>query len=339
MTDRLPPRRGFTLIELLVVIAIIAILIGLLLPAVQKVREAAARVKCQNNLKQMALGVANYEGANGKYLLNSTGSLGATAAPFSAGWVTEILPYIEQDNLARMYDRNANWYDPSNQTFLRTRVSTFECPSAVRPGRAFEYTTVYGSSKPRALIEGAPIDYANVSGLGSGVIARLSLGLTGDSFKGPISFGTTARVADITDGLSNTLLLAECAGRPYLWQRGKQISSPEPPGTPPTPKTWSTSNPYPFPTGGVWGSSLKGMSIDVTTFDGVSGDSSSAFAVSWGDCTVNCTNDNEVYAFHSGGANVAMADGSVRFLKESIPLPVLCAMTSRSGGEVIPGDY
>ncbi len=331
-------RAGFTLIELLVVIAIIALLVGLLLPAVQKVREASARIKCANNLKQMALAVANLETTTGQYPLNSTGSLGATAAPFSAGYVTDLLPYVEQDNVFKIYSRNANWYDPANQPPRMTRVGTFECPSATRPGQAFEYTTVYGSSQPRALIEGAPIDYANTSGVSGGLNSRLSLGLSGDDLKGPISFGTPAKVASITDGTSNTILFAECAGRPFLWQKRRQIASPLPPGAPPTPKTWSTSNPYPFPTGGTWISSLKGMSIDGASFDGVTGDSSPAFGVSWGDCTVNCSNDNEVYSFHAGGANVAMADGSARFLKESTPIRVLAALVTRSGGEVIPGD-
>jgi prepilin-type N-terminal cleavage/methylation domain-containing protein/prepilin-type processing-associated H-X9-DG protein len=331
-------RRGFTLIELLVVIAIIAILIGLLLPAVQKVREAAARAKCSNNLKQLALAATNQETTYGTYPPNSTGSLGATAPPYSAGYVTDFLPFVEQDPLYKAYNKDANWYDPANQAVRMTRVPTFECPSATRPGQAFEYTTVYGSSQPRALIEGAPIDYANTSGVSSGLNSRLSLGLSGDQLKGPISSGAPAKAAAVTDGLSNTIIFAECAGRPFLWQRGKLVSSPLPPGTPPTPKTWSTSNPYPFMTGGTWASSLKGMSIDGASYDGVTGDSSSAFGVSWGDCTVNCSTDNEVYAFHPGGANVAMCDGSVRFLRETTPIRVLAALVTRSGGEVITGD-
>ena len=329
-------RRAFTLIELLVVIAIIAILIGLLLPAVQKVREAASRMKCSNNLKQMALAMANFEGTYQTYPQNSTGSLGATAPPWSTGYVPDLLPFLEQDNLLRLYNKNANWHDAANQAARMTRVSTFECPSTNRPGQAFEYTAI-ASGGPRVITEGAPIDYANTSGLGSGLDFRLN-NLGTERRKGIISFGKPAKHTVVTDGLSNTLMFAEVAGRPYLWQRRRLNSSPLPPGTPPTPKTWSTSNPYPFPTGGTWASSLKGMSIDGASFDGVTGDSSSAFAVSWGDCTINCSTDNEIYSFHPGGANVAMGDGSVRFLRESISIQALAALVTRAGDEVIPSD-
>src|SRR5437762_2445154 len=105
-------RRGFTLIELLVVIAIIAILIGLLLPAVQKVRDAAARVQCQNNLKQLGLALHNYESAN-RAFPSSVRPAGVTPLP-RISWTIGLLPYIEQDNLRRNFDLNSNWNSAAN---------------------------------------------------------------------------------------------------------------------------------------------------------------------------------------------------------------------------------
>src|SRR5436309_470327 len=137
-------RRGFTLIELLVVIAIIAVLIGLLLPAVQKVREAANRMKCQNNLKQLGLALHNYESGNGHfppaYVRTSgkqSGSAYSVLYPdgnwnglYGWAWGTLLLPYVEQDNLYKTLRLDLPCWAPENASLVKTKLPIFLCPSA-----------------------------------------------------------------------------------------------------------------------------------------------------------------------------------------------------------------
>jgi prepilin-type N-terminal cleavage/methylation domain-containing protein/prepilin-type processing-associated H-X9-DG protein len=325
-------RHGFTLVELLVVIAIIGIMVGLLLPAVQVAREAARRMQCSNNLKQLGLSLHNYESAFRVWPAHSSGpTQGPGYTARRASWFTAILSFVEQDGLLKQYDPSKHWHDPANAGSVLTNVPVMRCPSSLdREG--FEWTvlvdyanatTTTASLGPRIFYKGAITDYSNVGGVGTQLNAVLPVRLS-DPLNCGILRGTASRLSEVTDGLSNTLLVVECAGRPNLYQNGRLI----PDGT--TTKTWSGSSSVtrPFPTGGVWASHSKGFLVDGALADGNT-------LIRPGTCSVNCSNDNEVYSFHTGGAEVLMADGSVRYLSSSVSIDQLAALVSRNGSEVV----
>ena len=208
-------RAAFTLIELLVVIAIIAILIGLLLPAVQKVRESAARISCTNNLKQVGLGLYNYESAFRSFPTSTRPAVGPRVS-----WTISLLPYIEQGNLGRSYDVTQNWDAPANLPLTSTPIKIFQCPSAPQPNR------LDGDPQPPAVW--APIvavtDYAAVTGVDP-TLAALYPGQI-QALPGILIRNDVATIAAVTDGLSNTIMLAESAGRPQVYRHGKAFGSP-----------------------------------------------------------------------------------------------------------------
>ncbi|MCO8121052.1 DUF1559 domain-containing protein [Stieleria sp. TO1_6] len=326
-------RCGFTLVELLVVIAIIGILVGLTLPAVQAAREAARRMQCSNHLKQIGLALHNYESAFRVWPAQSTGpGPGAQFCARRGSWFTAILPFYEQDGLFQSFDPSKHWHDPENEAAVMTEVPVLRCPSVPdRPG--FEWTVLvdYPSPTatsptyvPRDFYYGATTDYANVGGIGTQLNASLP---RSSQIADPRNCGilktTAVKLADVLDGLSNTILLVESAGRPQLYQNGRLVGD----GT--TPKTWSGSSSVtrPFPTGGVWASHNKGFLIDGAQPDGNT-------LLRPGTCSINCSNDNEVYSFHVGGAYVLMADGAVRFVTASMPIEQLVALVSRNGHEI-----
>jgi len=328
-------RAGFTLVELLVVIAIIGVLIALLLPAIQMAREAARRMQCGNNLKQIGLALHNYESTHRRWPRQATGPLpGQDYNEPRSSWITAILPYVEQTSLHAQYDLKFNWHDPVNQSAVSTRLAVLNCPSAPRRD-GFEWTVLvsYASSTTttptlaaRDFYKGATTDYTNVGGVSTALNNSLPQRLD-DPLNSGILKSDAVALAEVTDGLSNTILVAECAGRPNLYQLGRLI----PDGS--APKTWSGSASVsrPFPTGGVWASHSKGFLIDGAQATGFT-------STSPGTCAINCSNDNEIYAFHPGGAMSLMADGSVRLLTQAISVPTLAALVSRAGGEVASAD-
>jgi prepilin-type N-terminal cleavage/methylation domain-containing protein/prepilin-type processing-associated H-X9-DG protein len=308
-------RDAFTLIELLVVIAIIAILIGLLLPAVQKVREAAARMSCQNNLKQLGLALHNYADAN-KYL---PGNLRPSATgTIRARWVTYLLPYYEGDNLFRRYNQNLNWSEPANLPYTSQRLKLVECPSAPNPGR------LDGAPETNWAPVVAAGDYAGIYGVDPRLV---SAGLAVAAGDGALSKTAPVRLTDFPDGLSNTLHVTESAGKPSLYRRGAAVGSP--PGVRVNGGGWCR------PASDI--PALFGTSADGTTYPGpvainaTNGIQQTAYP----DPTFGVDGTGQVYGFHTGGVNVLFGDGSVRFVRQSINFGTFAALVTRNGGEVV----
>ena len=318
-TERRRPS-GFTLIELLVVIAIIAVLIGLLLPAVQRVREAANRLSCQNNLKQIGLALHNYHDTNGVLPSNVRPT---TVSTVRVRWATYLLPYLEQQNLWNNYDTTVNWSDPKNRPVVSTRVKTYECPSSPQPNR-----------QDGALeLNWAPIvavsDYASIYRVDPRLV---TLGLADVAGEGVIGKNTTLRFADITDGLSNTLHVTESAGRPQIWRLGKQF------GTVPVDQV----------NGGGWCrpateiAALVGSDASGTVFPGpyaLNVTNGEDLGPTYPHPYYGVDGTGQIYSFHSGGVNTLFVDGHVSFLTQNTSIRVLGRLVTRSGGETVSGDY
>jgi prepilin-type N-terminal cleavage/methylation domain-containing protein/prepilin-type processing-associated H-X9-DG protein len=313
-------RQAFTLIELLVVIAVIGILIGLLVPAVQRVRESANRAQCQNNLKQLAIGFYTYEVANQQYPLAYTNP--AIGNNTWHSWAPFILPYIEQDVLARNYDFTTAWWLAPNRALVATQLTMMQCPSTPMQDRMQD-----NPQNPPPNKTGACGDYFPPTGVHPDINLALPISeqipATTD-LRGVICWytpnNTKNRVADVTDGTSNSFLLAECAGREDVWR-----------GTVMTPVNF-TSAPKVRACGGAWATTDNPYTIGQRiawdpAFGPIPGPVQINNSNEWGHC---------FYSFHPGGANFAFADGSVRFLGVGTSLWTLAALTTRAGGEVIP---
>jgi prepilin-type N-terminal cleavage/methylation domain-containing protein len=332
-------RRAFTLIELLVVIAIIGILIALLLPAVQKIREAAARMSCSNNLHQIGLALHNYHDANGSFPAwgfsfnpaPSGNPYGAQTQGHSA--LGLLLPYIEQGNVYNAARSDRSVIDPLNlppplgtSPAGQQQIKVYQCPSA--PVRMADYGPYFMTTPLASVLKGqplllAPTDYSVVRGVQTSFASScLPAGTVlsdpnGDTGALGIK-GSKPTVVSISDGSSNTILFVESAGKQDVYWRGKVLLSG---------------------VAALQAGNLNAAWADYNTHTKVYGSNFDGTKIVPGCCVVNCTNlAGEVYAFHTAGTNALRGDGSVFFMKDSIGPAVLAALISAKGGEVLP-DY
>jgi prepilin-type N-terminal cleavage/methylation domain-containing protein/prepilin-type processing-associated H-X9-DG protein len=342
---------GFTLIELLVVIAIIAVLIALLLPAVQSAREAARRAQCTNNLKQLALAAHNYVDANGVFPLGSymmpppgDASSGPGSGRHEHSILVRLLPYYEQAQLYNAFNERVHYAYPDNATISSTGLSAIWCPSdggvsqlGIDPSALgqFPLGMHFTSYKGNAGTWFSPGRFQDASNPNFGALIAQANGI--------FYFYSRVSIAGITDGTSNTFLLAE-----YAWSKVNRADQ----------LCWA------WWTSGNYADSMFTTLYPLNPFNRV-GDLGTGAGIN-ADLFVSAAS-----SFHPGGANFAMADGSVRFVKDSIQYPqfpnpngnanyptpanitadpstnlftvtgtmsVYQALSTRSGGEVISAD-
>jgi prepilin-type N-terminal cleavage/methylation domain-containing protein/prepilin-type processing-associated H-X9-DG protein len=319
-------RIGFTLIELLVVIAIMAILMGLLLPAVQSVREAAARTQCLNHLRQLGLALQNYNGANGRLPPQGTFTVGNTFSGYSVH--ARLLPYLEQSNLAAQVDFRLGF--AAQPEICRERIPVYRCPSdpndRTRPDNGIEfYPTNYGFN------------------IGTWLAIDQQTGQAGD---GAFGVNQQHRLSEIRDGLSNTLAAAEVKSFVPVLLDGGQPAAPftPPPETPAEVIAWGgTFDPDYGHTQWVSGRTLQ--SGLTTTFppntrvhyqqDG------KAYDIDFTNARLGPNTPRQGFrvvtarSYHPGGANALLLDGSTKFVSSTIAQSVWRSLGTRAGGETV----
>lgn len=301
---------GFTLVELLVVLAIIGILIALLMPAISATREAGRRLSCQNRLRQIGVAMHAHHQAVGAFPPSSQ------STPQAHGWVAFLLPYLDQTALAARYNWKVAWNHADNQEAINVQLPVLRCPST--PGGSRRIDKI-GGNKTAATSDFSPIDGVNAGLKKAGIVPDLN------NTVGALSRDRGVRIVEIRDGPSCTLMIGEDCGRPDFYTATRD----RPPDS--DPKCGNSPVRNGRVEGGGWADPGSPSPLHGFTADGLRCP---------GPCAINCTNNNEAFAFHPGGLNAVFADGAVHFLNEGLDIKIYAALITRSNREMIPnGAY
>jgi hypothetical protein len=316
-----------------VVIAIIGVLVALLLPAVQAAREAARRTQCVNNLKQLGLAVQNYHDSKGVTPV-STRPVGTTNAPRISA-INFMFPYFEQQNLGRSFDKSKTWSHVDNLPASRTPVPALICPSDPEDPARLDAEPQVSPWDPsvNAVTDYSPTIWVDRRLATAGLVDVTNTDAAGAPADQPgvMEYNNPkVKLKDVTDGLSNTILMGESAGRPFVYRKNILVTADQ---------TISHVQ------GGGWARPGSDLNIDGSSADGKQ---------DVGVCAVNCTNGidavesayphpyyqtfgtSEPFAFHASINNHVFADGSVRAIRDDIDIREYARLVTRAGEEPTP---